>query len=46
MTTTFPVEVPVPADEEEWDQDPLSGIPAEVIQRVGALDIDTAGGCG
>lgn len=31
---------------EEWGEDPLAGIPQEVVDRVGALDRDTAGGCG
>ncbi len=46
MTTTFPVETPAPVVVEDWDQDPLAGIPAEVIERIGACDVDTAGGCG
>jgi len=31
---------------DDWGPDPLAGLPAEVLDRLGALDVDTAGGCG
>ncbi|MFG2718611.1 hypothetical protein ACGFW5_09960 [Streptomyces sp. NPDC048416] len=35
-----------PLVDAEWGEDPLAGIPAELVDRVGVLDHDTAGGCG
>ncbi|WP_171991113.1 hypothetical protein [Streptomyces sp. JHA26] len=35
-----------PLVDEEWGEDPLEGVPAELVDRVGVLDHDTAGGCG
>ena len=32
--------------EEDWGPDPLEGVPVEHHECVGALDHDTAGGCG
>ena len=50
--TTDTITVPVPVDEstEYGSGDPagyeLDGIPQAVIDRIGALDVDTASGCG
>ncbi|GGO79925.1 hypothetical protein [Wenjunlia tyrosinilytica] len=30
----------------EWGEDPLTDIPRELLERRGAMDADTAGGCG
>ncbi|WP_404955496.1 hypothetical protein [Streptomyces sp. 147326] len=35
-----------PLVDEEWGENPLEGIPAELVDRIGVLDHDTAGGCG
>lgn len=35
-----------PLVDAEWGVDPLEGIPAELVGRIGVLDHDTAGGCG
>ena len=35
-----------PLVDADRDPDPLEGVPAELIERAGALDVDTAGGCG
>ncbi|WP_216206376.1 hypothetical protein [Amycolatopsis aidingensis] len=35
-----------PADEQVWADGQLDGIPREIVERVGAADTDTAGGCG
>ncbi|MEU3373712.1 MULTISPECIES: hypothetical protein [unclassified Streptomyces] len=35
-----------PSVDEEWGEDPLAGVPKEIVDRVGVLDQDTAGGCG
>ncbi|GAA2489671.1 hypothetical protein GCM10010406_27310 [Streptomyces thermolineatus] len=32
--------------DDDWFPDPLAGVPAAVIDLVGAYDHDTAGGCG
>ncbi|MBC2875750.1 MULTISPECIES: hypothetical protein [Streptomyces] len=44
ISETLPAGCPPIAD--EWDEDPLAGIPREVLDRVGVLEHDTAGGCG
>jgi hypothetical protein len=41
--TTLRRPIPVVTDP---DEDPLSGIPAELLEAVGCFDSDTAGGCG
>lgn len=54
MTTTFPLtEDPTtslapdyPLIDSEWGEDPLEGVPQALLQRRGAMDVDTAGGCG
>lgn len=35
-----------PLVDADWGPDPLADIPAELIQRYGSMDHDTAGGCG
>ncbi|MEU3465597.1 hypothetical protein ABZ721_37380 [Streptomyces sp. NPDC006733] len=35
-----------PLIDAEWGEDPLEGIPQELTERIGAMDVDTAGGCG
>ena len=30
----------------DLDEDPLAGIPAEVLELIGCYDSDTPGGCG
>lgn len=35
-----------PLIDTEWGEDPLAGLPQELIDRLGAMDHDTAGGCG
>ncbi|MFB7507284.1 hypothetical protein [Streptomyces broussonetiae] len=35
-----------PLVDEEWGEDPLAGVPKEIVDRVAVLDLDTAGGCG
>lgn len=35
-----------PLVDEEWGEDPLAGVPKEIVDHVGVLDQDTAGGCG
>ncbi|MDJ0346533.1 hypothetical protein QMK19_33075 [Streptomyces sp. H10-C2] len=42
--TTEPV--PYPLVDTAWGADPLDGIPQELLERPGAMDVDTAGGCG
>ncbi|MER5541058.1 hypothetical protein ACWD4N_00340 [Streptomyces sp. NPDC002586] len=35
-----------PLIDAEWGEDPLEGIPQPVLNRLGVMDHDTAGGCG
>lgn len=35
-----------PLVDADWGPDPLDGVPAELIEKTGAVDVDTAGGCG
>ncbi|MFT2015060.1 hypothetical protein ACMA1D_04305 [Streptomyces sp. 796.1] len=48
MTTASPEQQTenYPLVDAEWGPDPLADIPAELIERHGAMDHDTAGGCG
>jgi hypothetical protein len=39
-------EYPLIADDWSTGADPLEGIPQEVVAKLGAMDYDTAGGCG
>ncbi|MFB7614708.1 MULTISPECIES: hypothetical protein [unclassified Kitasatospora] len=36
----------LPLVDAEWGEDRLADVPQELIERLGALDHDTAGGCG
>lgn len=45
-THTEPQTTDYPQVDAEWGPDPLADIPAELLERHGSMDHDTAGGCG